>query len=114
MSDCLFCRIIAGEVPGKFVHQDDRLVAFSDINPQAPMHVLIVPRRHIPSLNELSAEDDTLVGEMTRLAATIAKAHGHAEQGYRTVFNCNAGAGQTVFHIHMHVLGGRNFRWPPG
>ena len=114
MSDCLFCRIIAGEIPGSFVHQDDRLVAFRDVKPQAPMHVLVVPRRHIPSLNELSAEDDGLVGEMTRRAAAIAKEHGHAERGYRTVFNCNAGAGQTVFHIHLHVLGGRNLGWPPG
>jgi histidine triad (HIT) family protein len=114
MSDCLFCRIIAGEIPGAFVHQDERLVAFKDINPQAPMHLLIVPRRHIPTLNDLGPEDDALVGEMTRLAATLAREHGHDERGYRTVFNCNAGAGQTVFHIHMHVLGGRSFGWPPG
>lgn len=114
MSDCLFCRIIAGEIPGAFVHQDERLVAFKDINPQAPMHVLIVPRRHISTLNDLSAEDDVLVGEMTRLAATLARQHGHADHGYRTVFNCNKGAGQTVFHIHMHVLGGRSLGWPPG
>jgi histidine triad (HIT) family protein len=114
MSDCLFCRVIAGEIPGSFVHQDERLVAFKDINPQAPMHVLIVPRRHIPTLNDLSAEDDPLVGEMTRLAASLAREHGHSDRGYRTVFNCNAGAGQTVFHIHMHVLGGRSLGWPPG
>ena len=114
MSDCLFCRIITGEIPGAFVHQDERLVAFKDINPQAPMHVLIVPRRHISTLNDLTAEDDALVGEMTRLAATLAHQHGHADRGYRTVFNCNKGAGQTVFHIHMHVLGGRSLGWPPG
>ena len=113
-SDCLFCRIIAGEIPGNVVHQDEHLVAFKDINPQAPMHVLVVPRRHIATLNDLAPEHDALVGEMTRLAAAIAKDHGHGDQGYRTVFNCNAGAGQTVFHIHMHVLGGRRFSWPPG
>lgn len=114
MSECLFCRIIAGEIPGAFVHQDDRLVAIRDINPQAPMHVLIIPRRHIATLNDLADEDDGLVGEMTRRAAAIAKEHGHADRGYRTIFNCNAGAGQTVFHIHMHVLGGRRLGWPPG
>lgn len=114
MADCLFCRIIAGEIPGAFVHKDDRIVAFKDMNPQAPMHVLVVPRRHIATLNDLSAEDDALLGEMARVAGNIAKEHGHAERGYRTIFNCNAAAGQTVFHIHMHVLGGRTFGWPPG
>ena len=114
MSDCLFCKIIAGQIPGTIVYQDDRLVAFKDINAQAPTHVLVVPRRHIATLNDLTPEDDGLVGEMTRRAAAIAKEHGHAERGYRTVFNCNADAGQTVFHIHMHVLGGRRLAWPPG
>jgi histidine triad (HIT) family protein len=114
MADCLFCRIVAGQIPGAIVYQDDRLVAFKDINPQAPMHVLIVPRRHIASLNDLSEGDDGLVGEMIRRAAALAAEHGHADRGYRTVFNCNADAGQTVFHIHLHVLGGRTFRWPPG
>src|ERR671911_1155870 len=114
MADCLFCGIIAGEIPGAIVYQDDHVVAFKDINAQAPMHVLIVPRRHIASLNELSADDDELVGEMIRRAAALAKEHGHAERGYRTVFNCNADAGQTVFHIHLHVLGGRSLTWPPG
>ena len=114
MSDCLFCRIISGEIPGAIVYQDDRIVAFKDINGQAPMHVLVVPRRHIASLNELTAEDDSLVGEMIRRAAELAKANGFAERGYRTVFNCNAEAGQTVFHIHLHVLGGRKLAWPPG
>jgi histidine triad (HIT) family protein len=114
MADCLFCRIIAGEIPGTIVYQDDRVVAFKDVNPQAPMHVLVVPRRHVASLNELSADDDALIGEMIRRGAALAKEQGHAERGYRTVFNCNADAGQTVFHIHLHVLGGRAFRWPPG
>ena len=113
-SECLFCRIIAGEIPGVFVHQDERIVAFRDVNPQAPMHVLVVPRRHIATLNDLTPEDEGLIGEMTRRAVAIARENGHAERGYRTVFNANADAGQTVFHIHMHVLGGRRFGWPPG
>ena len=114
MTDCLFCKIIAGQIPGAIVYQDDTLVAFKDVNPQAPMHVLIVPRRHIATLNDLGPGDDGLVGEMTRRAAAIAAEHGHADRGYRTVFNCNADAGQTVFHIHLHVLGGRRLGWPPG
>jgi histidine triad (HIT) family protein len=114
MTDCLFCKIVAGQIPGAIVYQDDRLIAFKDINPQAPMHVLIVPRRHIASLNALRPEDDGLVGEMVRRAAALAAEQGYAERGYRTVFNCNADAGQTVFHIHLHVLGGRTLTWPPG
>ena len=114
MSDCLFCKIIAGQIPGAIVYQDDTLVAFKDINPQAPMHVLIVPRRHISTLNALQAGDDGLVGEMVRRAAALAADAGYAERGYRTVFNCNAEAGQTVFHIHLHVLAGRTLGWPPG
>lgn len=114
MSTCLFCKIIAGEIPGTMVYQDEHLVALEDINPQAPTHILIVPRRHINTLNDLTPEDDALVGEMTRRAAALAREHGHADRGYRTVFNSNADAGQTVFHIHLHVLGGRRFGWPPG
>ena len=109
---CLFCKIIAGEIPGSLVYQDEHLVVLEDINPQAPTHLLVVPRRHIATLNDLTPEDDALVGEMTRRAAAMAR--GHAERGYRTVFNCNADAGQTVFHIHLHVLGGRALGWPPG
>ena len=114
MSDCLFCRIIAGEVPAAMVHRDDHVVAIKDINPQAPMHLLVVPRRHVATLNDLTDADDGLVGEMVRRAAALAKDHGYDGRGYRTVFNCNAGAGQTVFHIHLHVLGGRPLAWPPG
>lgn len=114
MPDCLFCKIIAGEIKGAIVYEDDRLVALTDINPQAPMHLLVIPRRHVSTLNDLSPADDALVGEMTRRAAALAKEHGYADRGYRTVFNCNAEAGQTVFHIHLHVLGGRRLTWPPG
>ena len=114
MADCLFCKIVAGQIPATIVFQDDHVVAFRDITPRAPTHVLIVPRRHIASLNDLVADDDALVGEMVRAAATIARKEGLADRGYRTVFNCNADAGQTVFHIHLHLLGGRTMAWPPG
>ena len=114
MAGCLFCRIAAGEVPATLVHEDERLIAFRDINPQAPLHVLVVPRRHIATLNDLQPSDDGLVGEMMRRAAAIAGVEGYAGRGYRTVFNCNADAGQTVFHIHLHVLAGRSLAWPPG
>jgi histidine triad (HIT) family protein len=114
MIDCLFCKILKGEIPASIIYEDDRLIAFKDINPQAPLHALVVPKRHIASLNELAPEDDALVGEMIRRAAAIAKQHGYAESGFRTVFNTNAAAGQTVFHIHLHVLGGRSLGWPPG
>lgn len=111
---CLFCRIVAGEIPAKKVHEDERVVAFEDINPQAPMHVLVVPRQHVATLNDLDGTHDALVGVMVRRAAAIAAERGYAERGFRTVFNCNAAAGQTVFHLHLHVLGGRALAWPPG
>ena len=111
---CLFCKIVAGEIPAKRVHEDDELLAFEDIKPEAPVHVLIIPKRHIPTLNDLQSEDDEIVGVMVRLAARIAKDRGVEESGYRTVFNCNSHAGQTVFHIHLHLLAGRRLGWPPG
>ena len=111
---CLFCKIVAGDIPAAKVYEDDQLIAFKDINPQAPMHVLVVPKRHVATLNDLSAADDGLVGAMVRRAAAIAKEQGFDGPGYRTVFNCNAQAGQTVFHIHLHVFGGRTMTWPPG
>jgi histidine triad (HIT) family protein len=114
MTDCLFCKIIAREVPGSIVYEDDRVLAFNDINPQAPTHVLVVPKRHIASLNDLTPDDDQIVGEVIRRAAAIAGEHGIAASGFRTVFNTNRGAGQTVFHIHLHLLGGRSLHWPPG
>ena len=114
MSDCLFCRIIRKEIPASIVYEDDQVLAFNDINPQAPLHALVVPKRHIHSLNALSAQDDALVGEMVRRAAAIARDKGYGDRGFRTVFNTNAEAGQTVFHIHLHLLGGRFLSWPPG
>ena len=114
MTDCLFCKIVAGQIPGAIVFQDDTLVAFKDINPQAPLHLLIIPKSHVPSLNDLSDGDDALVVSMIRRAAALAKEHGYDERGYRTVFNVNRDAGQTVFHIHLHLLAGRRLSWPPG
>lgn len=114
MSSCLFCRIINREIQGSIVYEDDRLIAFNDVNPQGPTHVLIVPKRHIASLNDLTPDDDQMVGEMARRAAAIAKEKGISAGGYRTVFNTNRDAGQTVFHIHLHLIGGRPMHWPPG
>jgi len=111
---CLFCKIIAGEIPATKVYEDDDIVAFNDIAPQAPMHVLILPRAHVATLNDLGSEHDAIVGAIVRRAAAIAKARGYDTSGYRTVFNCNADAGQAVFHVHLHVLGGRKMAWPPG
>jgi len=111
---CLFCSIVEGKIPASKVYEDDSLLAFEDINPQAPMHVLIVPKAHIATANDLTAAHDGLVGAMTRRAAAIARERGYDGSGYRTVLNCNAQAGQTVFHLHLHVLGGRPMTWPPG
>jgi histidine triad (HIT) family protein len=111
---CLFCRIIAGEIPSSKVYEDDEVFAFNDINPQAPLHVLLVPKRHIATTNDLSPGDEALVGVLVRRAAAIAAEKGYADRGYRTVFNCNAEAGQTVFHLHLHLLAGRVLGWPPG
>jgi histidine triad (HIT) family protein len=111
---CLFCKIVAGEIPAKRVYEDDKVMAFEDINPQAPTHVLVIPKRHVATLNDLQEGDDGLVGILVRRAAAIAGEHGLAAGGYRTVFNCNSDAGQTVFHIHLHLLGGRRMSWPPG
>ena len=113
-SDCLFCKIIAGEIPGHLVYEDKDVVAFKDIDQKAPLHLLIVPRQHIATLNDLSAADEGLVGALVRRAAALAKQHGYSDRGYRTVLNCNRDAGQTVFHIHLHLLAGRVLGWPPG
>ena len=114
MSDCLFCKIAAKEIPSAMVYEDDLVVAFDDINPQAPTHTLIIPRKHIPTANDISPEDTSLIGHMFQVAKEIAQMKGIDESGYRSVFNCNADAGQEVFHIHMHLLGGRKMSWPPG
>jgi len=114
MADCLFCKIIAREIPASIVYEDERLIAIKDINPQAPTHLLLVPKRHIPTLNDLAAGDDQIVGELVRRAAAIAKDQGIDAGGFRTVFNTNRDAGQTVFHIHLHLIGGRSLSWPPG
>jgi histidine triad (HIT) family protein len=114
MADCLFCKIINRQIPSSIVYEDERVLAFNDINPQAPTHILLVPKRHISSLNDLAAGDDQIVGELARRAAAIAKSSGIDVSGYRVVFNTNRDAGQTVFHIHLHLLGGRAMNWPPG
>ena len=114
MSDCLFCKIVQRQIPANVLYEDERLIAFEDINPQAPLHALIIPKRHIATLNDLGSGDDAIVGEMMRCAVALAKERGYSERGFRTVFNTNRDAGQTVFHIHLHVLGGRTFSWPPG
>lgn len=112
--DCIFCKISAGEIDADIVHETDNLVAFRDLNPQAPTHVLIIPRRHIATINDLAESDAEVVGELYLAAKKIAAEEGLADPGYRAVMNCNAGAGQSVFHVHLHLLGGRPFNWPPG
>ena len=112
--DCLFCRIIAGEIPAEIVRRDDRSVVIRDLNPQAPTHLLVIPLEHIESLDDASQKDEALLGHLLRVAAKVANAAGLAEGGYRTVINNGAGAGQSVFHLHVHVLGGRALNWPPG
>jgi len=114
MTDCLFCRIIEGEVPSRKVYEDDLVVAFRDITPQAPTHIVIVPRKHVASLSELAKADDYIIGHLVRIATEIAALQGIASEGYRLVANCGAGAGQSVDHLHFHLLGGRPLGWPPG
>ncbi|MER3427317.1 MAG: histidine triad nucleotide-binding protein [Pyrinomonas sp.] len=115
-ADCIFCRIIAGELPSRMVHQDEVCVAFHDINPQAPVHILVVPREHVASLDEATFERRELLGHLLLTAARVANAEGltRKSSGYRTVINTGAGVGQSVFHLHLHVLGGRPMSWPPG
>ena len=111
--DCLFCRIVAQEIPAELVHQDERALAIRDVNPQAPTHLLVIPREHLESLDEAGQKDEVLLGHLLRVAARVANAAG-LEGGYRTVINTGAGAGQSVFHLHVHLLGGRSMSWPPG
>ena len=114
MSDCLFCKIVAGQIPAKKVHEDPVCIGFFDINPQAPVHALFVPRRHVATLNDATIEDRELLGHLVTSATKVAREKGLADAGYRLVLNCNRDAGQTVFHIHLHLLGGRVMGWPPG
>jgi histidine triad (HIT) family protein len=114
MSDCLFCGIVEGRVEGDVVYRDESVVAFRDIRPRAPVHILIVPRKHVATILELEANDQALVGQIFLVIAKLAREHGIAESGFRVVVNSGADAGQTVFHLHFHLLGGRHFGWPPG
>ena len=114
MADCLFCKIVSGQIPAKKVHEDELCVGFHDISPQAPTHVLFVPKRHIATANELTREDRELAGHLMFCAAKVARENSIADTGYRLVMNTNADAGQTVFHLHLHLLGGRQLGWPPG
>lgn len=114
MDDCIFCKIAAGDIPADKIYEDDQVVAFRDLGPQAPTHALVIPKRHIATLNDLTVTDAELVGRMYLAGKQVAAQDGIAEGGYRTVMNCNADGGQTVFHLHLHVLGGRRMTWPPG
>jgi len=113
-TDCLFCKMAAGELPADIVYEDQDVVAFRDISPQAPTHVLIVPRKHVATINDLSEEENGDINQLFLAAAKIARDEGIADDGYRVTMNCNAAAGQTVFHLHLHLLGGRSMGWPPG
>lgn len=114
MADCLFCRIERKEIPSRIVYEDRQVVAFEDINPQAPVHTLVIPRSHVATLNDVGAEDEALLGHMMLVAARLAKDKGIDKEGFRIVANCLEAAGQSVFHVHVHLLGGRRFAWPPG
>jgi len=114
MDDCLFCRIIDGEIPAKKVYEDDQIIVIEDIAPVAPTHLLLIPRKHFVNALDMDQADNSLIGHLFQVAASIARERDIAEKGFRIVNNNNAGAGQSVFHIHFHLLGGRNFNWPPG
>ena len=114
MSDCLFCKMVSGEIKPDVVLETDRVLAFRDIRPQAPVHVLVIPKRHIPTLDELPGDDAPLAAELLTAARQVAEREGIAHSGYRTVINCRGDSGQEVYHLHLHVLGGRRLHWPPG
>lgn len=114
MSDCIFCKIASGDIPGDIVYQDDRVIAVNDIDPKAPVHILIMPKTHIPSLNEIDDSNKDIMAHILTVAANLAKTKGVAEKGYRIVNNCGVQGGQSVEHIHFHLLGGRSLTWPPG
>lgn len=114
MSDCLFCGIVEGKIKGNIVYQDDSVVAFKDVNPKAPVHVLIIPRRHVTGVLDLNVDDGAMIGHIFEIAARLAREQGIADSGFRVVVNSGADAGQSVFHLHYHLLGGRRMTWPPG
>jgi histidine triad (HIT) family protein len=112
--NCLFCKIINKEIPAKILYENDTVLAFEDVNPQAPVHILVIPKKHIATTLDVTEEDNALIGELLQVANSLAREKGVAEPGFRTVMNCNSDAGQTVFHIHLHLLAGRPMNWPPG
>ena len=115
MNTCLFCRIVSKSIATHFVFEDNQCICIEDIQPQAPMHLLVIPKQHIATLNDISSsQDESLIGHMFSIVTSMAKSYGYAESGYRTIFNCNQDGGQSVYHLHLHVLGGRPLNWPPG
>jgi histidine triad (HIT) family protein len=114
MADCLFCKIVEKKIPARVVHEDEGVLAFEDIEPQAPTHLLVIPKKHIPTLNDLAPADEALMGQLFTVAARLARERGFADRGWRAVVNVNRDAHQLVFHVHLHVLAGRGFQWPPG
>lgn len=112
--DCLFCKILEGEIPAEVIYESETALAFRDINPKAPLHVLVIPRKHIATINDIEKDDEAIIGSLYTAAREIAAKEGMADEGYRAVMNCNESAGQSVFHIHLHLLGGRQLAWPPG
>lgn len=114
MTDCIFCKIVSGDIPGDIVYQNDHVLAFRDLSPQAPVHFLVIPKKHISTINDIQQEDEALVGQLFLAAKTVAKQEAMDESGYRCVMNCNDDGGQTVHHIHLHVMGKRQMSWPPG
>ncbi len=114
MTDCLFCKMVSGDITPDTVYEDDQVLAFRDLNPQAPLHVLVIPKQHISTLNELNDSNEQLAGHLLAAAAKVAAQEGYADSGYRAVMNCNADGGQTVFHLHLHLLAGRAMQWPAG
>lgn len=114
MNDCIFCKIASGAIPANKLHDSERVIAFRDLNPQGPQHLLVIPKRHIATINDLTPADAAVTGELVDVARQLATELGFAEKGYRLVFNCNADGGQSVYHIHLHLIGGRSMHWPPG
>ncbi len=114
MGNCLFCKMVSGDIKPDIVYEDDYVLAFRDLNPQAPVHILVIPKKHIATINDITVDDEVLIGKLYTVAKKVASQEGIAESGYRAVINCNKGGGQEVFHIHLHIIGGRSMVWPPG